>query len=69
MSARPTDEQIRERLREIDADERYHYEPAAYQINGPLALVQVCMKAEARALAWVLGVPMPTPGPRRKGKR
>lgn len=62
-----TEEKIRARLAEIDADDRYHYKPAEVQINAPLALVQVSMEAEARALAWVLGEYPPRSGP-RKGK-
>ena len=65
---RPTEKDIRDRLAQIDADERYHYEPAAYQVNAPLALVQISLKCEARALAWVLGVKPPKSGPRRKRK-
>ncbi len=62
--------EIRAQLREIDRDERYHYAPANTDINAPLALVQVSMKARAVALAWVLGVEPPESGPRkRKGRQ
>lgn len=61
--------EIRARLAEIDADDRYHYPPALIQINAPLALIQVSMKSEANALAWVLGIDPPKAGPREKGKK
>jgi len=38
----------------IEADERYHYEPAAYQINGPLALIQVSMEARMEIINQAL---------------
>ena len=63
MSARPTDVEIRARIADIDADERYHYPPAQVQINAPLALIQVSMGSEARALAWALGEKPPKSGP------
>lgn len=62
---KPTEEQIRERLTQIDADERYHYEPANVEVNSPLALEQVAMKSEAQALSWVLGIKCPKSGPKR----
>jgi hypothetical protein len=65
---KPTEKQIRDRIAEIDSDERYHYKPALVQINAPLALIQVQMEAEARALSWVLGETAPKSGPRQKGK-
>ena len=64
----PTEEEIRKRLAEIDADDRYHYEAAEVEINAPLALIQVDMKAEAYALAWVLGIKPLRFGPRKKRK-
>ena len=63
---RPTDGDIRSRLTLIDRDERYHYPAAIYQVNAPLALIQVSMKAEAQALAWILGVKPPKFGPKRR---
>ena len=33
------------RVDEVEADERFHYPPADIYVNGPLALVQVNMKA------------------------
>lgn len=66
---RATDEQMMKRLAEIDADERYHYEDAQIQINAPLALIQVSMKAEAKTLAWALGVECPKSGPKHKKRK
>jgi hypothetical protein len=63
---RPSDEEIKARLAEIDADERFHYKAALIQINAPLALVQVSFVAEARALAWAIGVEAPKSGPRKR---
>lgn len=57
--------EIRVRLWQINADERYHYKPALVQVNAPLALIQQALEAEAHALAWVLGVKPPKSGPRR----
>lgn len=37
-------------IEEIEADERYHYEDAAVQINAPLALIQVSLKSRMRML-------------------
>jgi hypothetical protein len=56
------------RLASIVVDERYSYPPANVNINAPLALVQVCMKAEAGALSWVLGIEPPKLGPRKNNK-
>jgi len=64
-----TAEEIKAKLAEIDADERYHYPPAMVQINAPLALIQVDMAGKANALAWVLGINPPASGPRRKSRR
>lgn len=62
---RPSDAELYNRLALIDADERFHYPPALVQVNAPLALIQVSMSAEAKALAWVLGIEGPKPGPRK----
>jgi len=42
------------RIKEIKQDSRYKDKPAQVQINAPLALIQVSMKSEIRALEWVL---------------
>jgi hypothetical protein len=62
-----TETEIKKRLTEIDADERYHYSPATVFENAPLALIQTALETEARALAWVLGISPPKQ--RRKAKR
>lgn len=61
-----TRKQILTRLVEINADERYHYPTANTDINAPLALIQLSMESEARALAWVLGIKPPPHGPNSK---
>jgi len=55
----PTRQQLVDRLKAIDADERYHYKTATTFENVPLALVQLALETEARVLAWVLGVEVP----------
>ncbi len=53
-----TKEEIKKRLQEIEADERYQAgckHPARVDINAPLALIQMGMEAEHAALTWVLG--------------
>lgn len=46
-------EQIRERIEEIESDERIHYEDADVQTNAPLALHQVSQKRALRELRWM----------------
>lgn len=41
---------VHDELEKIEADERFHYEPAHVQINAPLALIQVGMKARHATL-------------------
>lgn len=56
--------EIKAKLAEIESDERYRsyidHGPAQVQINAPLALVQVSLKAQRATLKWVL---------EREGKR
>ena len=66
---RASDHEIRKRLSDIDADERFHYPPALVQINAPLALIQVELETTARILAWVLGIKPPKSGPRKRAER
>jgi hypothetical protein len=66
---RATEQEIRKRLSDIDADERFHYPPALVQINAPLALIQVELETTARTLAWVLGIKPPKSGPRKRAER
>jgi hypothetical protein len=52
-----TEAEIKKRIQEIEADSRYPHEAkdcAKVVINAPLALIQTDMKAEIRALKWVL---------------
>jgi hypothetical protein len=49
-----TQEEIEERIKQIEADSRYQAPPALVFVNSPLALIQTDMKAEVRALRWVL---------------
>lgn len=52
-----TEEEIRARLAEIEADERLQRPPAKVDINAPLALVQVGLEEASNTLRWVLGLP------------
>lgn len=57
--------ELRARIREIEKDARYQSglkSPALVQINAPLALIQVSMKAEVQALRWVLRESSKGPG-------
>lgn len=49
-----TKEEIEKRLAELKTDERLGYPPANVFANAPLALIQVALKNEIMALAWVL---------------
>ena len=49
-----TEQEIREKLIEVLADERLGYLPASVQINAPLALVQLALEVRRDTLAWVL---------------
>jgi hypothetical protein len=50
-----TKDEIKERLAEFKADERYSYPPAQVHINAPLALIQCQLRAMVYILEWVLG--------------
>jgi hypothetical protein len=45
---------LKKEIESVEADERYHYDPASYQINGPLALIQVDLKARHRLASRLL---------------
>ena len=45
---------IKDKIAEIEADERYHYASASVFINAPLALIQTEMKAKLNAYKGVL---------------
>lgn len=50
-------EEIEVDLASIESDERLYYPAAKVQVNAPLALEQVALKARAQTLRWVLGLP------------
>lgn len=45
---------IEEKLKEVESDERLSSPPALVQINAPLALIQVDLKARVQILKWIL---------------
>lgn len=45
---------LKAKIAEIKADDRFHYRPALVQINAPLALIQVDMKAKVYAYEFAL---------------
>ena len=49
-----TQADLLKRLREIDADERFHYPSANVVINAPLALIQLGMETQARTIQETL---------------
>jgi hypothetical protein len=49
-----TEDEIKEKLEELEGDERLHYKPAQVQINAPLALLQVGLETGVNALRWAL---------------
>jgi hypothetical protein len=59
-----TEDILKARLAEVEADGRLHYPPADVRIDAPLALDQLCMETEAATLRWVLNM-----GPFIRGER
>ncbi len=49
-----TKEQIEEKIKEIESDERLSYPLATIEINAPLALIQLEMETKLKMLKWVL---------------
>ncbi len=47
-------EEIKERLKTLEGDERISYPPASIEINGPLALIQLSIGTQIDLLNWVL---------------
>lgn len=47
---------IKEKLEEIESDERYKAKPAIVTINAPLALIQTNLESSAQTLRWVLKI-------------
>ena len=50
-----SEQQIRELIAHISADDRMGYESALVQVNAPLALIQMELEARKSALEWVVG--------------
>lgn len=48
--------EIQAMIERIEGDDRYRYPAARVDVNAPLALIQVEMKAQVRALKWALGL-------------
>jgi hypothetical protein len=63
-----TEQEIRDKLAEIDTDERYHSPVATIVENAPLALIQMGLEEKAAALAWVLGIKPPVQRRVKKGR-
>jgi hypothetical protein len=49
-----SEKEIREAIREIEADDRFKAPPALVNINAPLALIQMELEGQIKALKWVL---------------
>ncbi len=49
-----TTEEIKERIKDIEDDDRMGYPPASVQINAPLALIQCSLGSIRDVLNWVL---------------
>jgi len=49
-----TEEEIKAKIAELEADERHNYPPANVNVNAPLALIQVDIDGKLSALKWVL---------------
>jgi hypothetical protein len=47
-------DEIKNKLAEIEADERLHYPPATVFENAPLALIQTELEAKQNILRWAL---------------
>lgn len=47
-------DEIKKKIEEIEGDERLYYPAAKVQVNAPLALQQIAMKAKLEILKWIL---------------
>lgn len=47
-------DEIKERLKQIESDERLGYPPARVDVNAPLALIQCSLGSQRDILKWVL---------------
>lgn len=49
-----TKDQIREKIKELESDERLSYPVATVVENAPLALIQLSLETQIGMLKWVL---------------
>ena len=49
-----TEKEIQKAIKSVESDDRVKAPPANVDINAPLALVQVDLKAKLMTLKWVL---------------
>lgn len=49
-----TKDQIREKIKELESDERLSYPVATVVENAPLALIQLSLETQIDMLKWVL---------------
>lgn len=52
-----TEQEIRDRIRELERDPRHTTPPANVAVNAPLALEQISIQAQITILRWVLENP------------
>ncbi|KKL58447.1 hypothetical protein LCGC14_2225300 [marine sediment metagenome] len=45
--------EVREKIKEIEEDDRYKASPALVEINAPLALIQMGFESSLVVLKWV----------------
>ncbi|MCZ2798994.1 hypothetical protein [Vibrio alginolyticus] len=61
-----TEDQIRARIKELEADERHSYAPANVFSNAPLAIIQTSITSELNGLYFALGEVPPNQQNRRE---
>ena len=49
-----TEVRIRQKIHELEEDDRLKSKPALVDVNAPLALIQTSLEAKIEALRWVL---------------
>jgi hypothetical protein len=52
-----TEQEIRDRIRELERDPRHAYPPANVAVNAPIALEQISIRSQIAILRWVLENP------------
>jgi hypothetical protein len=52
-----TEQEIRDRIRELERDPRHTTPPANVMVNAPLALEQISIRAQISILRWVFENP------------